>query len=113
MAYLSESDPGEEKVLPPVVIDADGLKLLKEIDNWQEKVHAPAVLTPHPGEMSELTGLSTNEIQTNRRSIAQKYSKIWGHVVVLKGAHTIIASPDSRYDDNSNRNSLARTCRNR
>ena len=96
VAYLSESDPGEEKVLPPVVIDADGLKLLKEIDNWQEKVHAPAVLTPHPGEMSELTGLSTNEIQTNRRSIAQKYSKIWGHVVVLKGAHTIIASPDSR-----------------
>ncbi len=96
VAYPSECDPGEEKVLPPVVIDADGLKLLKEIDNWQEKVHAPAVLTPHPGEMSELTGLSTNEIQTNRRSIAQKYSKIWGHVVVLKGAHTIIASPDSR-----------------
>jgi hydroxyethylthiazole kinase-like uncharacterized protein yjeF len=96
VAYPSGGDPGEEKVLPPVVIDADGLRLLKEIDNWQEMIPAPAVLTPHPGEMSELTGLSTDEIQTNRRSHAQKYSKIWGHVVVLKGAHTIIASPDSR-----------------
>jgi NAD(P)H-hydrate epimerase len=95
VAYPSEGDQSTERVLPPVVIDADGLKLLKKIDNWYEKLPAPAILTPHPGEMSELTGLSTTEIQANRRSIAQKYSKKWGHVVVLKGAHTIIASPDS------------------
>ena len=90
----NEGDLGEEMVLPPIVIDADGLKLLKKIDNWEEKLPSPAVLTPHPGEMSELTGLNTSEIQANRRSIAEKFSKKWGHVVVLKGAHTIVASPD-------------------
>lgn len=96
VAFPIEGDLDEEIVLPPIVIDADGLKLLKKIDNWKEKIPAPAVLTPHPGEMSELTGLSTIEIQANRRSIAEEYSRIWGHVVVLKGAHTIVASPDSR-----------------
>jgi len=96
VAFPIEGGLDEDIVLPPTVIDADGLKLLKKIDNWQEKIPAPAVLTPHPGEMSELTGLSTTEIQVNRRSIAEEYSRIWGHVVVLKGAHTIVASPDSR-----------------
>jgi len=91
-----EGDLGAVKGLPPIVIDADGLKLLKKIDNWHEKIPTPAVLTPHPGEMSELCGLKTSEIQANRLSIAEKFSKIWGHVVVLKGAHTIIASPDGR-----------------
>src|SRR5688500_7533823 len=44
--------------LPPMVIDADGLKLMAQIKDWQKKIPAPAVLTPHPGEMSVLTELS-------------------------------------------------------
>ena len=44
--------------------------------------------------MSVLTGLSKDEIQNNRESVAGKYAKEWGHVVVLKGAFTVIASPD-------------------
>ncbi len=82
--------------LPPMVIDADGLKLLAQVKDWQKKIPAPAVLTPHPGEMSVLTELSKDEIQDNRLEVASKYAKDWGHVVVLKGAFTVVASPDGR-----------------
>jgi len=80
--------------LPPLVIDADGLKLLAKIDGWHKLLPVPAVLTPHPGEMAVLTGLSTEEVQNDRMGIATKYAQEWGHVVVLKGAFTIIAAPD-------------------
>src|SRR6266511_3024047 len=82
--------------LPPLIFDADGLKLLAKISDWQKKIPALAILTPHPGEMSVLTGLSKEEIQEDRQAIASKYAKEWGHVVVLKGAFTVIASPDGR-----------------
>lgn len=85
-----------ENKFPPTVIDADGLKLLAQIKDWQAKLPALSILTPHPGEMSVLTGLSKEEIQEDRQAIATKYAKEWGHVVVLKGAFTLIASPDGR-----------------
>jgi NAD(P)H-hydrate epimerase len=79
----------------PMVIDADGLNILA-----QEKVelrHAsPRILTPHPGEMARLTGISTKEIQENRRAIASSFAVQHGVTVVLKGAATIIAAPDGR-----------------
>lgn len=80
----------------PLVVDADGLRHLGQIKDWHKKLFAPAILTPHPGEMSMLTGLSTEAIQSNRQEAACKYAKEWGHVVVLKGAFTVIASPDGR-----------------
>jgi NAD(P)H-hydrate epimerase len=86
----------EELSQKPIIVDADGLKLMSKIKGWPELLSSPAVLTPHPGEMSVLTGLPIVEIQENRLKIAEKYSKIWGHVVVLKGAFTIIASPDGQ-----------------
>ncbi len=85
-----------EAKLPPMVLDADGLKLLARIPDWHKKLPAPAVLTPHPGEMSVLTGLTSEEIQKDREAIAKKYAQEWGHVVVLKGAFTVIAAPDGR-----------------
>jgi NAD(P)H-hydrate epimerase len=90
---VKKQDDTENK-LPPMVIDADGLKLLAQIKDWQTKLPAHSILTPHPGEMSVLTGLSKEEIQENRQAVALKYAKEWGHVVVLKGAFTLIASPD-------------------
>jgi NAD(P)H-hydrate epimerase len=93
----SEGTNIEEKIIQkPVIMDADGLKLISKIKNWSYLLPTPAVLTPHPGEMSVLTGLSTDEIQENRLEIATKYSQKWGHVVVLKGAFTVIASPDGQ-----------------
>ena len=85
-----------ENKFPPTVIDADGLKLLAQIKDWQTKLPALSILTPHPGEMSVLTGLSKEEIQEDRQTVALKYAKEWGHVIVLKGAFTLIASPDGR-----------------
>jgi ADP-dependent NAD(P)H-hydrate dehydratase / NAD(P)H-hydrate epimerase len=80
----------------PMVIDADGLRHISRITNWHKKLFDVVVLTPHPGEMAVLTGLSKDEIQSHREEIARKYAKEWGHVLLLKGAFTIIASPDGR-----------------
>jgi NAD(P)H-hydrate epimerase len=93
-----ETEKAEENQskLPPIIFDADGLKLLAKIKDWHKKIPAPAILTPHPGEMSVLTGLSKEAIQENRLDTATKYAKEWGHVVVLKGAFTVVASPDGR-----------------
>lgn len=80
--------------LPPVVIDADGLKLLKNIQEWHTRLPPHSILTPHPGEMSILTDLKVPEIQARRVEVAKEFSQKWGHIVVLKGAFTVIASPE-------------------
>jgi ADP-dependent NAD(P)H-hydrate dehydratase / NAD(P)H-hydrate epimerase len=81
----------------PTVIDADGLRhLVRSPLLLGAGLGVRSVLTPHPGEMSALTGLPVSEIQSNRGEVAVKYAKEWGHVVVLKGAFTVIASPDGR-----------------
>lgn len=92
----AESSEEHRKELPPLVLDADGLKLLSQIPNWSAMLPPPAILTPHPGEMSIMTGLSIHEIQKDRIGVAEKYAREWGHVVVLKGANTVVASPDGR-----------------
>ena len=92
-------DSGQTSVpiqLPPLVIDADALKLLVEIEGWESLIPTNSILTPHPGEMSALTGLSVERIQEGRVETAQEWSTKWGHIVVLKGAFTVIASPDGR-----------------
>ena len=94
----AEAGKPENKLvaLPAMVVDADGLKLLAKLPDWPKLLPAPAILTPHPGEMAVLTGLTTEEIQKDRLIIARKFAQDWGHVVVLKGAFTVIAAPDGR-----------------
>ncbi len=77
----------------PTVLDADALNAIAGIPDWQTHLKAPAVLTPHPGEMARLTGLSTVQVQERRLEVARKYAQQWGQVVVLKGAFTVVASP--------------------
>ncbi len=99
IGFVHEENEKKEKLeskLPPMVFDADGLKLLARIKDWHKLLPAPAVLTPHPGEMSVLTGLPRDEIQNDRIAVAKKFAKEWGHVIVLKGAFTIVAAPDGR-----------------
>lgn len=79
--------------LPPTVIDGDGLNILSKIDKWWGQLKAETILTPHPGEMSRLTGLSVKKIQADRINVAQYFAKKWNKNVVLKGAKTVIASP--------------------
>ncbi|RPJ51637.1 MAG: NAD(P)H-hydrate epimerase, partial [Chloroflexi bacterium] len=93
-ASVQAEQAGEDARDPqPMVIDADGLKLLARVEGWAEKLPKGAVLTPHPGEMAILTGLNIEEIQADRLGIAQRYSRQWGHIVVLKGAATVVAEP--------------------
>lgn len=91
-----KSSNGGAHPLPSMVIDADGLKLLAKIKGWEKKLEQTAVLTPHPGEMAVLTGLEVEKIQADRVETASRYARKWGHVVVLKGALTVVAGPDGR-----------------
>ncbi len=80
----------------PLVLDADALNILAKSHKWWERLENPAVLTPHPGEMSRLVGISTAEVQRDRITIALDTAKKFNKIVVLKGAATLIASPDGR-----------------
>ncbi len=78
----------------PMVIDADGLNLLASDAGAIKSSGAKAVLTPHPGEMARLLGISSKEVQEDRVSAARRLAEASGAVVVLKGARSIIASPE-------------------
>src|SRR3990170_8625757 len=72
--------------LRAVVIDADGLNNLAKIEGWWRMTKVPAVITPHPGELSRLSGLSTEELQSDRLAVARRYAAEWDAGPVLKGA---------------------------
>ncbi len=83
--------------LPPdtsTVLDADALNRLAERPDWWESLSGSTVITPHPGEMARLCETSVEEVQRNRFEIADECAKEWGVTVVLKGAYTVVASPD-------------------
>jgi len=93
----TETAPASEAPnLPPLVVDADGLRLLAEIENWPKRLPPNTVLTPHPGEMAALADQGKDALQADRIGTAQKYAAEWGHVLVLKGAYTVVAAPDGR-----------------
>jgi len=78
----------------PQVIDADGLNCLSTDRQALRRLPVETVLTPHPGEMSRLTGISTADIQLERIAMARESAVGWGVTVVLKGYQTAIAAPD-------------------
>lgn len=87
----AEPDP-----FPPLVIDADGLYLLSQIDTWWKRLPPNTILTPHPGEMGQLTGMTVKEVEADRWNLARAKAAEWNAIVLLKGAHTVIAAPDGR-----------------
>ena len=85
--------PNEQR--PRLVVDADGLNNLAKLDQWWRRLPPRTILTPHPGEMSRLRGgAAVSGGGVDRLSVAREAAREWGHVVVLKGACTLIASPD-------------------
>ena len=86
----------ESVALPPLIIDADGLNALSRQEAWWRQLPKDTIVTPHSGEMARLTGLSTAQINADRWRVATECAARWNLVVVLKGAHTIIAAPDGR-----------------
>ena len=77
----------------PMVVDADALNA---VAGQRLRFHAPRIFTPHPGEMSRLTGKTIAEIQADRIGHAREYAKEHGVYLVLKGNRSVIAFPDGR-----------------
>jgi NAD(P)H-hydrate epimerase len=78
----------------PCVLDADALTALGSDLEALQQARGPRVLTPHPGEASRLLGRSTAEVQADRYGAVAELARRSGQVVVLKGAHTVIGSPE-------------------
>lgn len=79
---------------PALVLDADALNILAETPGWPAQLKAKGVLTPHPGEMARLRGLTIPQVQAQRLELAGEAAREWGQVVALKGAYTVVAAPD-------------------
>ncbi|MCL2804695.1 MAG: NAD(P)H-hydrate dehydratase [Treponema sp.] len=85
----------------PLVLDADALYAVSENVNILKTLKVPCVITPHPGEMSRLTGLSVSDILDNAADTALNFSKEFNVITLLKDAHTIIANPQGSYNINT------------
>ncbi|MDI6734970.1 MAG: NAD(P)H-hydrate dehydratase [bacterium] len=93
------------KVNIPMVIDADGLFALAGNLHILKEKTSPVIITPHPGEMAMLLGITTDEVQKDRLGTAQRFAQKYQLVVILKGARTIIADPEGNTFINSTGNS--------
>ena len=93
-----------EKVTVPFVIDADGINALASRIDILKNSKAPIILTPHPAEMARLCKKSASQIEENRIETAKTFAKDNNCFVVLKGANTIISSPEGEICINTNGN---------
>jgi NAD(P)H-hydrate epimerase len=79
----------------PLVIDADGLNAFAgEPDRLAGREGRDVIITPHPGEMARLVGMTIEEVQANRLEVARTFAQTHHAYVVLKGNRTLIATPD-------------------
>lgn len=93
----------------PLVIDADALNALCGAPQVLSQTKALAVITPHPGEMARLTGLTVEEVNSDRIEIARMSAGDWNAIVVLKGAPTVVAFPDGEVYINTTGNACMAT----
>jgi ADP-dependent NAD(P)H-hydrate dehydratase / NAD(P)H-hydrate epimerase len=89
----------------PLILDADGLNAFaSNADVLRSRKTKFLAITPHPGEMARLLTRSTKDVQQDRVKIAQDAARRWNVHVILKGSHTIIASPDGQIFVNTSGN---------
>lgn len=89
----------------PVILDADALNAFAgHADVLRQRKPQFLAITPHPGEMARLAGATTAEVQSGRLRVALESAKRWNAHVILKGFHTLIASPDGRLFVNTSGN---------
>ncbi len=92
----------------PIVLDADGINLISRNIHELESIGSRAVLTPHPGEFARLLGVSIPEVQANRLALAKEFAQKFNTVLVLKGAATVVASPERVYVNHTGNPGMAR-----
>ena len=86
-----------DRATMPLVIDADGLNAFsQDPDRLAGREGRDVIITPHPGEMGRLVGMSTDEVQSSRLEIARNFAAAHHVYVVLKGHRTLIATPDEK-----------------
>jgi NAD(P)H-hydrate epimerase len=92
------------RLAKPLLLDADALTALSPADDLLvpalRLAPAPRILTPHLGEMHRLTGETPEQLESQRIEASKGWAQRWGAVVVLKGAPTVVASPDGRVSVN-------------
>ena len=88
----------------PIILDADGINAVSENIMVLKEAKQTPILTPHPLEFARLCNLGVEKIQQNRIALAKEFAKEYGCVLVLKGAGSIIASPDGRIAVNTSGN---------
>jgi ADP-dependent NAD(P)H-hydrate dehydratase / NAD(P)H-hydrate epimerase len=98
-----------ERCPKPLVIDADGLNALALDLKMLSRAQGPIILTPHPGEMARLTGLSVSDVQNNRLELVLEKAIEWKVILVLKGPATLVGSPDGRVFINPTGNAILGT----
>lgn len=94
-----------ENCTKPLVLDADALNIVAENPNILLENKGEMIITPHPGEMARLCGKTAAEVNEHRAEAAMSFAEKYGVITVLKGAGTVIASPDGRVMLNTTGNS--------
>lgn len=83
-----------EKYNKPIVFDADAITILSQNKNWLKKVPEGSIFTPHPKEFERLIGKTENNYKRMLKQI--EFAKTYNVVLILKGAHTTVATPDGK-----------------
>ena len=91
----------------PLVVDADGLNNLVGHTGALKDAAAPRVLTPHPGEMARLAGLTVEAVQAERRRVAQRFAREHGVVLALKGHRTVVTDGERAYGNTTGNPGMA------
>jgi NAD(P)H-hydrate epimerase len=92
-----------------VVVDADGLNVLSSCLESLSSRKEATILTPHPGELARLLGCTVAEVEADRLTVAANFASKYGVILILKGAPTVIATPDGKIFINGSGNSLLAT----
>lgn len=85
-----------ENCTAPMVLDADALNCIADNPEILKKRKSDIIITPHPGEMGRLCGITAKEVNADRVDVALNFAKKYGVITVLKGSGTIIASPNGQ-----------------
>jgi NAD(P)H-hydrate epimerase len=96
MSFIKSTLLQSKPAVSSLVLDADALNILAKIPDWWQQLTDDAILTPHPGEMARLAGVTIEEVQSDRIGTAKEMARKWHKTVVLKGAYTVIAAPDGQ-----------------
>ncbi len=95
------------EIYPPLILDGGAFSAIGSDVMVIRKRQSPTIITPHPGEMSRLTGKTVADVQEKRRDYAVKYAKLSGAVVALKGHETLVTDGKDVYTNQTGNPGMA------